>query len=94
MVAEHLSVEEVAGIKEAFDVMDTNKRGRINLEELREGLQKLGQQIADADLQILMEAVRIILSLTHLIMNSIVVAHPPFSLSPPLPLTNKKPKKR
>ncbi|KAA8528082.1 hypothetical protein F0562_035049 [Nyssa sinensis] len=56
VVAEHLSVEEVAGIKEAFDMMDTSKRGKINLEELRNGLQKLGQQISDADLQILMEA--------------------------------------
>ncbi|KAE8728374.1 Calcium-dependent protein kinase 30 [Hibiscus syriacus] len=56
VIAEHLSVEEAAGIKEAFDVMDTGKRGKINLEELRAGLQKLGQQIPDADLQILVEA--------------------------------------
>ncbi|GAV90516.1 Pkinase domain-containing protein/EF_hand_5 domain-containing protein [Cephalotus follicularis] len=56
VIAEHLSVEEVAGIKEAFEMMDTSKRGKINLEELKIGLQKLGQQIADADLQILMEA--------------------------------------
>ncbi|GFZ18168.1 calmodulin-domain protein kinase 7 [Actinidia rufa] len=35
----------------AFDMMDTNKRGKINLEELRTGLQKLGHQIPDADLQ-------------------------------------------
>ncbi|KAF5961862.1 hypothetical protein HYC85_003071 [Camellia sinensis] len=56
VIAEHLSLEEVAGIKEAFDAMDTDKRGKINLEELRFGLQKLGQQIPDADLQILMEA--------------------------------------
>ncbi|KAG6792835.1 hypothetical protein POTOM_001994 [Populus tomentosa] len=56
VIAEHLSVEEVAGIKEAFDSMDTGKKGSINLEELRVGLQKLGQHIADADLQILMEA--------------------------------------
>lgn len=59
MVAEHLSVEEVAGIRDAFDMMDTSKRGKINLEELRIGLQKLGQQVADEDLQILMEAVSI-----------------------------------
>uniref|UniRef100_A0A6N2L4T7 non-specific serine/threonine protein kinase n=1 Tax=Salix viminalis TaxID=40686 RepID=A0A6N2L4T7_SALVM len=56
VIAEHLSVEEVAGIKEAFDMMDTGKSGSINLEELRVGLQKLGQSIADADLRILMEA--------------------------------------
>lgn len=59
VVAEHLSVEEVAGIKEAFQMMDTNNRGKINLEELRNGLQKLGQQIADPDLQILMQAANV-----------------------------------
>ena len=57
VIAEHLSAEEVAGIKQGFDVMDTNKRGKINIVELKAGLQKLGHQIADADLQILMEAV-------------------------------------
>lgn len=56
VIAEHLSVEEVAGIKEAFDSMDVNKRGKINLEELRVGLHKLGHQVPDADLHILMEA--------------------------------------
>ena len=59
MIAEHLSVEEVAGIKEAFEMMDSKKTGKINLEELKHGLHKLGQQqIPDTDLQILMEAVR------------------------------------
>lgn len=66
VVAEHLSVEEVAGLQEAFDVMDITKRGKINLEELRIGLQKLGHPIADADLQILMDAVSIILLLAKL----------------------------
>jgi calcium-dependent protein kinase len=65
VIAEHLSVEEVAGIKEAFDSMDTGKKGSINLEELRVGLQKLGQHIADADLQILMEAVSLIVLLAE-----------------------------
>jgi Ca2+-binding EF-hand superfamily protein len=57
VIAEHLSVEEVAGIKEAFEMMDSKKTGKINLEELKFGLHKLGQQqIPDTDLQILMEA--------------------------------------
>ncbi|KAG8388995.1 hypothetical protein BUALT_Bualt02G0183400 [Buddleja alternifolia] len=56
VVAEHLSVEEVAGMKEAFDMMDSGKRGKINLQEFKIGLQKLGHQIPDADIQILMEA--------------------------------------
>jgi calcium-dependent protein kinase len=50
-------VEEVAGIKEGFQVMDTSNKGKIDMEELRVGLHKLGHQIPEADLQILMEAV-------------------------------------
>lgn len=60
VIAEHLSVEEVAGIKEGFQLMDTGNKGKINIDELRVGLIKLGHQIADADVQILMEAVSII----------------------------------
>lgn len=50
-------MEEVAGIKEGFKIMDTTNRGKINIEELRVGLHKLGHQIPDSDLQILMDAV-------------------------------------
>ncbi|CAM8961699.1 hypothetical protein QQ045_004050 [Rhodiola kirilowii] len=56
VVAEHLSVEEVAGLKDAFRTMDVNSKGKINLEEFKNGLHKLGHHIADADVQILMEA--------------------------------------
>ncbi|MFS7914998.1 putative protein kinase CAMK-CDPK family [Helianthus anomalus] len=56
VVAEHLSVEEVAGIRQDFHMIDTNNNGKINLEELRIGLQKLGHQVNDADLQNLMES--------------------------------------
>ncbi|XP_073015937.1 calcium-dependent protein kinase 8-like [Primulina eburnea] len=56
VVAEHLSVEEVAGIKEAFDMMDSQKKGKVDLKELIVGLQKLGYQIPDDDLHILVEA--------------------------------------
>lgn len=52
-----MSVEEVAGIKEGFELMDTSNKGKINVDELRIGLQKLGHHITDTDLQILMEAV-------------------------------------
>lgn len=57
VVAEHLSVEEVAGIKDMFEKMDINNEGQITFEELKYGLHKLGHQIADADAKILMEAV-------------------------------------
>ncbi|KAK6124836.1 hypothetical protein DH2020_041422 [Rehmannia glutinosa] len=56
VIAEHLSVEEVAGIKEGFQLMDTSNKGKIDINELRAGLHKLGQQIPETDLQVLMEA--------------------------------------
>eukprot|EP00262_Sarcandra_glabra_P012600 TRINITY_DN327_c0_g1_i4.p1 TRINITY_DN327_c0_g1~~TRINITY_DN327_c0_g1_i4.p1 ORF type:complete len:528 (-),score=86.13 TRINITY_DN327_c0_g1_i4:399-1982(-) len=56
VVAEHLSVEEVAGIKEMFKMMDTSNNGQITLEELKIGLQKTGQLVPDRDVQMLMEA--------------------------------------
>ncbi|KAI3471372.1 hypothetical protein Pfo_029676 [Paulownia fortunei] len=56
VIAEHLSVEEVAGIKEGFQLMDTGNKGKIDINELRAGLHKLGHQIPEADLQVLMEA--------------------------------------
>ncbi|KAL2327028.1 hypothetical protein Fmac_020455 [Flemingia macrophylla] len=59
VIAEHLSIEEVAGIKEGFEVMDTGNNGKINIDELRVGLHKLGHQIPDEDVKILMEAVSI-----------------------------------
>lgn len=59
MIADHLSVEEVSGIKEGFHVMDTKNNGKINIDELRVGLQKLGHQIPDAAIEILMEAVSV-----------------------------------
>ena len=57
VIAEHLSVEEVAGIKDMFEKMDLNKDSMINFDELKLGLNKLGHQMPDADVQILMDAV-------------------------------------
>ncbi|GAA0165470.1 non-receptor serine/threonine protein kinase [Lithospermum erythrorhizon] len=56
VIAEHLSADEAAGLREGFELMDTGKRGRINVKELKAGLHKLGHQIPDTDVQILMEA--------------------------------------
>lgn len=55
-------MEEVAGIQEGFKFMDTTNKGKINIDELRVGLHKLGHQIPDGDLQIMMEAVSTILN--------------------------------
>ncbi|PWA95272.1 calcium-dependent protein kinase 32 [Artemisia annua] len=54
VIAESLSAEEVARIRQGFDLMDTKKQGKINIAELKAGLQKLGHQIPDSDLQMLM----------------------------------------
>ncbi|KAJ0982662.1 hypothetical protein J5N97_010917 [Dioscorea zingiberensis] len=56
VVAEHLSVEEVAEIKEMFEMMDVNNNGKITLEELKHGLQKIGYQLPDPDVKLLMDA--------------------------------------
>ncbi|KAL5995026.1 Calcium-dependent protein kinase 14 [Asimina triloba] len=39
VVAEHLYVEEVAGIKDMFQMTDVSNRGQITIEELKIGLQ-------------------------------------------------------
>ncbi|KAJ8566006.1 hypothetical protein K7X08_008582 [Anisodus acutangulus] len=56
VIAEHLSVEEVAGINDGFKLMDIGNRGKIDINELKAGLQKLGHQVPDSDVQILMDA--------------------------------------
>ncbi|KAK4372595.1 hypothetical protein RND71_007979 [Anisodus tanguticus] len=56
VIAEHLSVEEVAGINDGFKLMDIGNRGKIDMNELKAGLQKLGHQVPDSDVQILMDA--------------------------------------
>ncbi|KAG6475790.1 hypothetical protein ZIOFF_065019 [Zingiber officinale] len=57
VIAEHLSVEEIADIKEMFENMDINKKGQINFDELKYGLCKLRHQVADSDVKALLEAV-------------------------------------
>ncbi|KAG6473441.1 calcium-dependent protein kinase 20-like [Zingiber officinale] len=56
VVAEHLSVDDVADIKATFNKMDINEKGHITIEELQHGLHEFGHQIPDADIKILMEA--------------------------------------
>ncbi|CAN6440340.1 unnamed protein product [Victoria cruziana] len=56
IIAEHLSVEEVEIIKDMFRLMDTDNNGKITFEELKAGLQKVGSQLAEPEMQMLMEA--------------------------------------
>ncbi|XP_052207744.1 calcium-dependent protein kinase 24 [Diospyros lotus] len=56
VVADNLPHEQVAGIKQMFLMMDTDKNGNLTFEELKTGLNMIGQQIADPDVQMLLEA--------------------------------------
>ncbi|KAL8146571.1 calcium-dependent protein kinase 13-like [Apium graveolens] len=59
VIAEFLSNEEVGDIKELFNKIDTDNDGIVSVEELKFGLQKFGSQLAEADIQLLIEAVDI-----------------------------------
>ncbi|KAL9227392.1 hypothetical protein vseg_003083 [Gypsophila vaccaria] len=55
VIAEHLSVEEVEIIRDMFALMDTDRDGRITYDELRTGLKKVGSQLGDSEIMLLME---------------------------------------
>ncbi|KMZ63815.1 putative Calcium-dependent protein kinase [Zostera marina] len=57
VIADHLSTEEVEDIKEMFKTIDTDNDGIISCEELKIGIAKSGSQLADSEVQLLIEAV-------------------------------------
>lgn len=57
MIAEHLSVEEVEVIRDMFSLMDTDNDGKVSFEELKAGLKKVGSQLAEPEMKMLMEVV-------------------------------------
>jgi len=56
VIAEHLSVEEAESMKEMFKKLDMKNHGTISFEELKVGLQKLGSQLSEQEVQLLMES--------------------------------------
>ncbi|PSS35869.1 Calcium-dependent protein kinase [Actinidia chinensis var. chinensis] len=56
VVADNLPQEQIAGIKQMFHMMDTDKNGNLTFEELKDGLQMIGHPVADPDVQMLMDA--------------------------------------
>lgn len=56
VIAENLSEEEIAGLKEMFKMIDADGSGQITLEELKKGLEKVGANLKDSEIVRLMEA--------------------------------------
>eukprot|EP00271_Cylindrocystis_brebissonii_P017024 TRINITY_DN424_c0_g1_i4.p1 TRINITY_DN424_c0_g1~~TRINITY_DN424_c0_g1_i4.p1 ORF type:complete len:505 (+),score=136.56 TRINITY_DN424_c0_g1_i4:202-1716(+) len=56
VIAESMSEEEIAGLKEMFKMMDTDNSGTITLEELKKGLARVGSTLKDQEVKEMMEA--------------------------------------
>ncbi|XP_020084244.1 calcium-dependent protein kinase 26 [Ananas comosus] len=56
VIAESLSEEEIAGLKEMFKTMDTDSSGAITFDELKAGLRRYGSTLKDTEIRDLMEA--------------------------------------
>ncbi|KAL6528606.1 Calcium-dependent protein kinase 13 [Orobanche minor] len=57
VIADFLSNEEVEGIREMFAKIDTDNDGIVSTEELKSGMQKFNSQLAESEVQMLIEAV-------------------------------------
>ncbi|XP_010555837.1 PREDICTED: calcium-dependent protein kinase 20-like [Tarenaya hassleriana] len=56
VIAESLSEEEIAGLKEMFKMIDADNSGQITLEELKNGLERVGANLKDSEIIGLMES--------------------------------------
>ncbi|PHT36255.1 hypothetical protein CQW23_23955 [Capsicum baccatum] len=56
VIAESLSEEEIAGLREMFKAMDTDSSGAITFDELKAGLRKYGSTLKDTEIRELMDA--------------------------------------
>ena len=57
VIADCLSEEEIAGLKEMFKMLDADNSGHITYEELKVGLEKAGANLKDSEIYDLMQAV-------------------------------------
>ncbi|KAK4268597.1 hypothetical protein QN277_025226 [Acacia crassicarpa] len=57
VIADFLSTEEVEDIKEMFKKMDSDNDGIVSVEELKAGFQNFGSQLAESEVQSLIETV-------------------------------------
>ncbi|KAB1993894.1 hypothetical protein ES319_D13G063500v1 [Gossypium barbadense] len=56
VIAESLSEEEIAGLREMFTAMDTDNSGAITFDELKAGLRSYGSTLKDTEIRDLMDA--------------------------------------
>ncbi|PON98383.1 Calcium dependent protein kinase [Trema orientale] len=56
VIAENLSDEEIAGLKEMFRMIDTDNSGQITFEELKIGLKSFGANLNESEIHHLMQA--------------------------------------
>ncbi|KAF2288868.1 hypothetical protein GH714_021601 [Hevea brasiliensis] len=56
IIAESLSEEEIAGLKEMFKMIDTDNSGTISFEELKAGLKRFGANLKESEIYDLMQA--------------------------------------
>lgn len=57
VIAERLTSEELHGLKQMFNNMDTDGSGTITYEELKTGLSRLGSRLTELEIKQLMDAV-------------------------------------
>lgn len=57
IIAESLSEDEIAGLKQMFKMIDTDNSGNITLEELKKGLEKVGANLMEAEINELLQSV-------------------------------------
>ncbi|XP_054786438.1 calcium-dependent protein kinase 1 [Prosopis cineraria] len=56
VIAESLSEEEIAGLKEMFKMIDTDNSGQITFDELKAGLKRVGANLKESEIYDLMQA--------------------------------------
>ncbi|XP_052191804.1 calcium-dependent protein kinase 1-like [Diospyros lotus] len=56
VIAENLSEEEIAGLKEMFKMIDSDNSGQITFDELKAGLKRVGATLKDSEIYDLMQA--------------------------------------
>lgn len=64
VIAESLSEEEIAGLKEMFKALDADNSGFITFEELKVGLKRFGASLDESEIYDLMQAVSIFFRIT------------------------------